>query len=141
MSALTLAATYEDLVNACKAPDRKERMKSLTKEMIADILINRTPDVTPEDDTKPQLMERTMTIEMRELRATNSRIVEALERMEKMEQEIVDLKEENANLRAEQKKQWEIIRQQQSFLKRLVIRPERKRDQPHHRRHRGRTRF
>ena len=113
--------TYEDLLNVCKAPDRKECMKSLTKEMIADILTNGAPSANPQDATVSHLhgwMEK-INAELGELRDTNNRIAATLERMEQMEQQISELKEENASLKDEQKKQGEIIRQQQVFLERL----------------------
>jgi methylthioribose-1-phosphate isomerase len=103
------------LVEICKDPERKERLKSVTKEQMADVLVLHASDLGSDHKNLRQGME-TMVKEMQELRKTNEKMVVALEKMERLEMEMVSLKNDNEELRNQMAKQAEVIKQHQIFL-------------------------
>lgn len=106
------------LVKICKDPERKERLKSVTKEQMADVLVLHTSELGSDYKNLRQGME-TMVKEMQELRKTNEKMVVALEKMERLEREMVSLKNDNEELRNQMAKQAEVIKQHQIFLERV----------------------
>lgn len=107
----------EQLIEACKASNRKERLKSVTKDAIADILASHVPQEINKDDLGVWM--RRMTESMDELKSTNQRLLEVMDRMEKIENELGAMRIENGELNEQLKKQSEVIREQQRFLERL----------------------
>ena len=102
------------LISICKdTENRKERLKSVTKGDMADILAK--------SDDSSQMLEwmKIMQEEMREIKKTNEVVVQVLGRIGTIEEEMSKMKKETANLREQVDKQSEIIKQQQAFLERL----------------------
>ena len=93
----------KDLIAICKEPDRKERLKSITKDAIADILGSINMDESQNDLMKQMLDE------MKLLRQSNEKVVMALERIVKIEEKMEELKEENSKMHS-------MIMNQQRFL-------------------------
>ena len=96
-------SNLDDLIAMSK---KKGRLKSVNKDVIVDIL--EKSSIEPKADERPDLMGM-MTTEMKLLRESNERVVRALDRLDKVEKELAELKEDNAAMH-------QIIRNQQRFL-------------------------
>ena len=57
--------------------------------------------------------------EMKEVRKTNEKVIDALEKVKKLEDGMDELKKENTDLREQMNRQGEIIKQHQAFFERL----------------------
>lgn len=98
-------SSVDDLIAMSK---KAGRLKSVNKDVIADILENAPP--LPAAATT-DLMEM-MINEMKQLRESNERVIKTLDRVEKVEKELEEMKEENATMH-------QIIWTQQRFLEGL----------------------
>jgi hypothetical protein len=111
--------TLEELIALCRnAPNKKERLKSVNKDTIGDILAAATPIEQALGQDLKDLMQQ-MLDEMAELPQSNEKFTAALDRMQQMESDILGLKKENAGLKEQLKKQGQVLRQQQMFLERI----------------------
>jgi len=108
----------DQLIAICRDKERREsRLKNITKECIADILATGS-----QDDSRLQNLQQTMIAlieEIKEVRKTNEQVIDALEKVKKLEDGVDELKKENSELREQMKKQGEIIKQHQAFFERL----------------------
>ena len=112
-----MSLTFEQLIEICKET-RRDRLKSVTKDTIADVLSK----CDPREDTGYKDMKvliTTMIDEMKEMRKTNERVVTALDKIEKMEKEMDALKKNNTEIQEQLKQHAETIKHQQTFLERV----------------------
>jgi hypothetical protein len=110
----------DQLISLCKAADRNNRLRSVTKETMMNILAtgpNR--DAGNSDQAPLAAVIKDLTDEVMKMRATYEKMRGPLEKIEKMEREMESIKKENADLREQMNKQTEIAKQQQTFLERL----------------------
>lgn len=130
----------EQLISLCKAPDRHERLKSVTKDKIADLLSS-APDTRDEEEHEGQdrhearldSMEALMSEQLTEMKRLNdsvgtvalkiNEVVTELKQVksdyEGLRGEFGDLKKENTEMKEQMTKQGEIISRQQAFLERI----------------------
>ena len=96
---------------------RKEKLRSVSKDMIVDIILSENSDDpgTSSQDTDIVTAIRQMTTEMKELKETNIKVVAALTRIDNLEIQLADVKKDN-------EKCFKIINQQQMFLESLDVR-------------------
>jgi cobalamin biosynthesis protein CbiD len=112
-----LSLTLEQLIEICKETKR-DRLKNVTKEQIADVLAK----CDPREDTEFMSMKElvaTMIVEIKEMRKTNEKVVTALDKMNRMEKEMDALKKSNDEMREQLKQHAEVIRHQQTFLEKV----------------------
>lgn len=110
--------TLQQLIALCK----RDRLKSVSKETITNILVNYDPpNVTGAQNLPPDIMTmmQTMTHELSELRKSNEKIIVALERIENIESDMQSLKSENGALKAQLAQQGQVLKQQQMFLEKI----------------------
>ena len=112
-----------DLITLCKGSNRADKLKTITKDVMADILAN-SPSPEPEPTQNELLvLMRTMATEMAQIKSSNTRVVEALNRIEAVEEKLKKTEMENSQtmqaLTAENEKMHRMILNQQVFLEGL----------------------
>lgn len=118
---MTTSMSYDQLIALCKDPDRKERMKSVTKETIADLIISNTTDdvaATAEPDGLNRCLVG-MAQEIRSMKVTMERVTTAIENIEGIKEELIEMKKENAEIKEKLKQQGMIIKHHQAFMERV----------------------
>lgn len=115
--------TLAELIAVCKGSNRATRLKSITKEAMADVLGNSSLD----DQQMMQETVHTMATEMVEIRRTNAQILAAFDRIDKLEERMTKIEKENRELRDTVAKQenkqsteqfGQVLKQHQTFLER-----------------------
>ena len=104
-----------DLIGLCKVPNKRDRLKTVSKDVIADILLGCNADEEPKENDDMKTMMKALMNDMQELRQSNETIVKGLSRMERLESEMMSMKKENEKLHA-------MIMNQQNFLESIDAR-------------------
>ena len=112
----------QDLIALCK-DSKKDGLKSVNKDIIADILAKSdASQIAMGNDDAPndiQTSVASMAREMTEIRKSNERIVAILDRMEKMETEMRNLKLENDTLKDVLARQGQLLKQHQMYFEKV----------------------
>jgi hypothetical protein len=114
-----MAQSLNELIEICKDPNRKERLKSITKESMADLIGGASAMATPQDQSTEMrnLMHSMscMTQEMQQLRASNDRLAGALDRIDSIERRLNNVTTDNEKLR-------KVVLSQQVYLESIDAR-------------------
>jgi TolA-binding protein len=110
------------LIEICKDTERREsRLRTITKDAIADILAKSTATHDTSWSSNDDLRDRMTAIldEMKQMRETQERMVVALGKIKRLERELDSVKQENTEMRQQLTRQEETIMRQQTFLERI----------------------
>jgi hypothetical protein len=114
--------TINDLIILCKDP-KKDRLQSVNKDVIADILANcdaaQIATKTDGASCDIQATVANMALEITEIRKSNDKIVAILNRMEKMEIDMENMKTENDRLKNALGRQGQLLKQHQMYFEKV----------------------
>ena len=107
-----------ELISICKGPNRNQRLKSISKDAIADLLAaSASLGAAGGGDLEKKI--NALTTTMQELSMAMDRMTGTMEKMEKIERDLSDVLRVNAELKEQLKQQSDIIKEHQRFMEKL----------------------
>jgi hypothetical protein len=116
--------SVEQLIAICRDPEtRKERLRSVTKETIAEILSSLSQDdATILTQQTPEDLGRCISAlahEIKDMKKSFETMTSVIQRMESMSKELQDIRKENTELKEKLKQQGTVLKHHQTFMERI----------------------
>ena len=113
--------SFDQLIALCRDPNRKERLKSFSKETIADILANGAPN--DKHPTNIEQLMKDMAEEIRRLRKSNEQMIEMMGKLKGIENELKRVNDQHGEMEEQLTQQTETIKRQQASIEKLASAP------------------